>query len=224
MENSQERGYATNIKMKKTIIFLLLISILPLVMSATPQVVFTSVNMTVMTNCSGTYYTIKGEGINANDWFGTPLTIAGYNGTNATCTGNFTYVKDLIPITLSRTFENNDTDMAILLHSLATNNNVTQKFLDCQKELTSCNMDYGFRENFTSCQRDVSNMIIERDNQVKNSEEKQTEIEKLKQHRTILFVVALASVGYGVYVYRKNTPKTVRAPIASQFPSSSRIN
>ena len=110
--------------MRKILIFLLLL-VIPFV-SAVPQVIFTDLNLTINSSGEGmANFRLLGEGLDAQSSF----------STNGNC--SFSYSRYNIPMTFSRDFQRNETDMAILLHALSTNANATELFFNCSKSIAA---------------------------------------------------------------------------------------
>jgi len=177
--------------------------------SATPQVIFSSFNLSIGNNT----WQISGEGINANDVF--------------TCGTNYT--RNNIPITLSRDFQQNDTDVAVLIHSLANNNNVSRQWEQCIREkieitnnLTTCiastinYQNYSIKLNeLTSCQSSLGTY----NTQIADSNKKLADI--TWQRNALAFVViALGFVCWNYY--NKSKIKTIEGPY-KQLPNSQRM-
>lgn len=180
--------------------------------STIPQVIFTSFNLTISGNCTAVVYTIHGEGLNANDvvatnYLGQDLG----NSTFANCSSaNFNYTKVDIPITFSRTIETNDTDMAVLIHSLATNNNFSSMWIDCVQNLTDV-------KNNCLAQTNALNTIINTD--LATSTKKDNTINTLTTHRWILGIIAVGAGIAAIVYYRKSVVKTTKSPLV-RFPST----
>lgn len=176
-----------------------------------PQVIFTSVNLTITMNSTSGYYQIYGEGVNAYEYFSVA---------NST---NFTFKRDNIPITLSRVFKQNDTDVAILLNALALNNNMSLKWEDCKINLSTCLTDYGYRQNYTDCTQGLAlrgSEVVNINSQLTTIKDENT---TLKSHRLYLGIAAALMGFLAFYFYKKVTPKSIKSPI-DQFPSNPRIS
>jgi|SRR3972149_11987501 len=206
----------------KKYLFIVAIAILLLAnVAATPQVIFTSINLTISTG----NFTIAGEGISATDVI----------TTTGSC--NYSYSRTAIPITFSREFTENNTDVATLIHALASNNNFTLKWEACVSKLqeldtnlTICSNDRGYKQNYTDCTKSLElvNIDLTSCNSQKNDYMTQvTTINKqlldAKSNNTYYYIL-IAALAFGCYhFYNKNKIKTVNSPF-SQLPSSARMS
>lgn len=202
--------------MRNLMIFAIAISFISLAY-AVPQVIFTSINMTIEGNCSTIVYKIAGEGINAKDssFFATNLNLSN-------CSMNATYYKENIPITFSRDFVENQTDIAVLISALKINNNISKMWQECVFNLSTCMAGFGYEENYTACLNDLQifqSSNTEKQNQITSNN---TRINELTTQRTLIGAAAIIGIIAAFYFYRKNKPKIVRSSI-NELPSSARM-
>lgn len=204
----------TEEKMKYKILLLMFLIIAFLAMvSATPQVILTEINLSIYAQNNTITWKIIGEGISATDSFSI--------STN--------YSRDKIPITFSRDIDQNNTDVAVLIRALAQNNNVSNNWENCvisladtQKNLSICEEDIGYKSNYTDCQTSLSSSR----NSEKDSQDKITsltdEVKGLKNMRLILGAAAIILGLVAWTFYRRANVKTINSPM-KQLPSSARI-
>jgi len=177
--------------------------------SATPQVFFTSVNLTI----NDTSYHLWGEGLDAKDNFVAPINYEKYN----------------IPITIAREMYENESDNAILMRALADNINMSNKWEDCVSDmnelstnLSICEIDRGYKQNNTACQNDL--YACNSDKGVLNQRitTLNEELSNVKTHRMILIVLVII-LGIAVYFYHnKFSINKVKSPYAG-LPTGARI-
>jgi len=194
-------------KKMKYLSLLFAIVLLSFFVSATPYAIFTEVNLTIT---NGTWW-LKGEGIDATDTF----------SVDENC--NFHYERTDIPITFSREIEQNETDVAILLRSLAINSNITIWWHDCISNLTECKHDIVYESNYSVCKSNLELCSTSKEDKNKDIIEKNKEIEALKSHRFFLIVIA-GICGIAAWKFRKESVvRTARSPGVSQLPQSGRM-
>jgi hypothetical protein len=217
--------------MKKIFIILIFVFFSSYLVTAMdiPQVIFSFVNISIAGNCTGVTYSLNGEGLSATDSFSSNLIINSTGNSTASCTGNSSYYKGSIPMTFARIFYQNNTDVAVLLNSLATNNNITGKWQSCVElnrqmdtNLTACLMDRGYKSNFTECQNSLDSYVQVTKSKDTTISTLTTENSQLKSHRMMLGAIAIL-LGFMCYSYWKKTePKTVKSPLSS-LPSAGKI-
>jgi hypothetical protein len=181
--------------------------------SAVPQVVFTSINLTIN---NGTYKII-GEGINAQDNF----------GVNGNCT--FNYERQNIPITFSREIGENSTDIAILIRALASNDNMSAKWQDCMNNLSRvsnnlsiCSIDTGYKQNYSDCSYQLITTQSDRDKYQEQITTKNNEINELANLRNIL-IGACAVLGFLLWnTWNKKNKMMAESPVRG-LPSNIKI-
>jgi len=178
--------------------------------SAAPKVIFTDLNITINSTDTGGKFHLWGEGVNAKSDF----------SVSGNCT--FSYSRINIPVTFSRDWEENDTDVAVLLRALAINNNATIWWHTCQTNLTECMHDLAYESNYTDCSGNLNTCADSRDNKNEELTKKNEEIATLKTHR-ILFGGLAIVLGMVAWSFRKKAVvQTVRSP-ASRLPNMQRI-
>lgn len=194
-------------------LFLLLFVLSLATVSAVPQVIFSEINLTI-TNGS---YTLKGEGISATDDF--PV--------NGNCT--FNYERNNIPMTFSRNFDANDTDVAILIDALADNLNISDQWKSCVVErsnlnasLLSCQTDVGYESNYTECNSQLvscQSISSERSRSTSEAEERADEMEN---QRNLAFLAAVVAIVVAFTFYRKANVQTKKSPF-DELPGNVRM-
>lgn len=124
-------------------IFLLTFLVSLNLVSAIPQVIFSYENITIWSNETANStignYQIYGEGLNAVTTF--PVT--------GNC--NFSYTANGIPLIFSREFQQNETDLSILIHTASIFNNLSEAWQQCTLNLSVCMNDVGYKGNYTDC-------------------------------------------------------------------------
>jgi hypothetical protein len=197
--------------MRKVIFLLGLIFGIAMV-SAIPQTVLSEINLTI---ANGSYH-LRGEGLNAKDDFGIKLV----NESNTT-TCSFHYERYNIPITFTRDFSENDTDIATLTHALAKSLNYSDKWEQCVNNFTAYKEYGGYKTNYTNCKSDLSNANVNIANYKDEISEKNEEIDSLKTWRMIL-VIGVGICGFLAWDYRNKLKlRTAKNPMA-RFPQTSR--
>lgn len=189
--------------MKKILITLMCIAFVSLA-SAVPQVIFTSVNLSIT---NGTYKLV-GEGLNAQETFAIP----------ANC--SFSYERLNIPITFSRDIGENSTDVAILMRALSSNENTTAKWQACVLEtanlnatVNNCLTNQKYETNFTQCKTDLGVCTTTQQDKSSQVSSINAELVKVKQQRMYL-VIALIAVGLFCYnLYTKTNIKSADSPV-----------
>jgi len=185
--------------------------------SAVPQAIFTSVNINVTGSNNSGSYRIWGEGLETTETF----TIVN---------GSFSYARMNIPITITREVTGcNDTDLGKLLAASANMINFSSKWEACinlnrdlANNLTICQMDVGYKSNYTECNNDritLQSSLSEKVSQLQTCNNRNKELEN---QRLICIVIAALGVGFAIFAYNRNTPKKVISPYA-QLPSAQRI-
>ena len=204
------------VKMKYLIILAIIFAGLIGNVSATPQVIFSSVNLTIEANSTSLYYKINGEGVSASETFNLNLNVS-----NAS-SFNFSLYRSQIPIAFSRDVCEN-LDMAVLIKALSSNLNITEDWRTCVTRLSVCESTRLDAENSSSIKNQLNycnNAATTKDASITV---KDSEIENLKSQRMLFGAVGIAGTGLAWYFYKKNTPKTLTTPGLSQLPRSQRI-
>jgi len=204
------------VKMKYLIILAIIFAGLIGSVSATPQVIFSSVNFTIEANSTSLYYKINGEGVSASETFNLNLNVS-----NAS-SFNFSLYRSQIPIAFSRDVCEN-LDMAVLIKALSSNLNITEDWRTCVTRLSVCESTRLDAENSSSIKNQLNycnNAATTKDASITV---KDSEIENLKSQRMLFGAVGIAGTGLAWYFYKKNTPKTLTTPGLSQLPRSQRI-
>lgn len=182
--------------------------------SAVPQVILSSFNLTIYNNT----WKINGEGINAVDLI----------SVNGNCTMN--YFRQDIPITFTRDFEPNQTDVAVLISALAKNYNISDQWQRCvveyaqvNKSLTDCLPKAAIADgNYTSLQVSYGSCVTARDQFSKQVSDQNAEVSTLKQTQMFL-IVGLVIVAFLAYnFYNKSRVRVIDSPL-SQLPSRARM-
>jgi hypothetical protein len=175
--------------------------------SAVPQVIFSSLNLTIDNNG----YHLWGEGLEARDTFPNNQII--------------NYEKYNIPITFSREIYPNSTDSAILMNAIATNLNMTYKWQDCMNQLIDmdinlslCIQDKGYRGNYLDCQNSLS--ICNANLNTANAAVE--ELKTVKSQRMVLILVCIGLAFAAWTYYNKANVKKVESPY-KQFPSEAKL-
>lgn len=201
--------------MKKIILTMLFVMAVLTLVSATPQVFFTDINITIN---NGTL-SIRGEGITASDTINVP------NVTGC----SISYERNKIPITITREIGENNTDVAVLIRALAGNNNITHQWQECvklQSELNSslnvCNIDRGYKDNYTVCNNQLIISSNAQQTYTTQIGDKNKEIEQIKQQRLIFGGIALVCAYLAWHYNRKGQARTTRGPVAD-LPSTSAL-
>lgn len=203
-------------KIKNSLLILVVILVLLFVgsfVNAVPQVIFSELNISI-TNGS---YSIIGEGLNAQDSF----------SVNGNCSFNYSRIR--IPITFSRDFESNNTDVAVLINALAKNYNISNKWEQCVLEVAHLNSSYtqcagkaAFESNYTTCMIDFTNCDATRAAYSEQMTAKNAEVSTLRQQQLFLIIGLAVAVFFAFNFYNKNRIKLVDSPL-SQLPSRARM-
>jgi hypothetical protein len=187
--------------------------------SAVPQVIFSSVNVTLGLTNSSITYRIFGEGIDATETLPYALTCID----NST-TVNFNYTRLAVPIAFSRDICEN-TDVGVLIHALADDGNLSFKYQDCLQKnadmwvnLTMCqsSQNTGCESNITQAQNNYQfcqSSLTTSDARVKD----------LESQRMLLAGAVIVAGVVAWNFWRKNTPKTLPSPAISQLPRGQKI-
>lgn len=182
--------------------------------SAVPQVIFSSENITIWSNQTGNStignYQILGEGLNAQTTF----------AVNGNC--NFSYTANNIPLIFSREFNQNETDLSLLIHTASIFNNISEAWQACTNNLSVCMNDVGYKANYTLCstQLDISHA-----NENKYSQDLIACNAKADQNMTWAYIGGVAGIlGLAAaWNYRKKaTVKITKSPMAS-LPGSVKL-
>lgn len=189
--------------MKKIITLLSLILLVNLA-SAVPQIITTNFNLTVSSvpngNLTNGNVYIFGEGGQMNNAF----------LVDGNCT--FNYTLNSIPLVFSKDFNQNDSDMAVLIRSLNNYNNVTQQLMDCKTNLTICMNDAGYKGNYTQKSAELDICYRARDdysNQIKTLNEQTA---SLTTWRNIGIGLGVIGIAAAAWLYRKQTIKKADNP------------
>lgn len=190
--------------MKNKIIVMLVCMFAISLVSAVPQVIFTSVNMTI----NNGNFSLQGEGINAQDTF--PVI--------GNC--SFNYNRQNIPITFSRDIGENSTDVAVLIKALSENQNISDDWKKCITEnsmlnatLTQYNNQGLSLSEYTQCKTDVTTCNANIQTMNANNSAASKELDEIKQQRMFL-IIGLAILGYGCYYFWNKTKiKPARSPL-----------
>lgn len=177
--------------------------------SAVPQVVFSSINLSIN---NGTWQ-ISGEGINAQDSF--------------SCGVNYT--RENIPITLSRDFQQNDTDVAILINALAQNSNASKQWESCLSEkqqvtnnLTICLSNRIEFSNYTEAKAELANCNINLNTYNSQISDSNKQISDITSQRNILALIAVVLAFFAYRFHQQTKVKTVPSPL-KQLPTQQRM-
>lgn len=169
--------------------------------SAVPQVIFSDINLTIsssqVNNITTGNYRIWGEGIDASTTF--------------VVTGNcsFNYQRTLIPITFSREFAQNESDLATLIHTASIFNNISEVWQQCERNLSICQNDVGYKGNYTIVKNELDSCYRARDdysNQIKTLNEK---MDGLTSWRNMGVGAGILGIGAAIYLFRKQSVKKV---------------
>lgn len=179
--------------------------------SAVPQIFTTNFNLTITGNQTGNTtsanYYIYGEGGQMVNTF--PV--------NGIC--NFSYSINNIPLTFSRDITQNETDLSRLLKMLADGNfNVTRDWQECNRNLTWCMMDTGYKQNYTDCSTQLSICRSQADTYANQITEKNKQITEQTQQKWIAVGAAVIAGILAWNLGRKTRVKTAKLPI-SELPS-----
>ena len=175
--------------------------------SAVPQIVTTNFNLTISSvpngNLTNGNVYIFGEGGQMNNAF----------AVTGNCT--FNYTLNNIPLIFSRDFVQNETDMATLIRSLTILNNISADWKECQKNLSVCENDAGYKGNYTQAAAQLDTCYRARDdysNQIKTLNE---DIQGLTTWRNLGFGIGVIGVGAAIYLFKKQSIKKADNPYRS---------
>lgn len=196
------------------IVLLAIIAVMLGIVSATPQVIFSNINLTIEANSTSLYYKINGEGVSASE-------ILSLNLNNAT-NFNFSLYRNQIPITFSRDVCEN-LDVAVLIRALTSNLNITDDWRTCVTRLSVCEGTRLDATNSSSIKTQLdycNNAAVTKDASITT---KDLDIKNLESQRLLFGAIGIAGAGLAWHFYKKNTPKTLTTPGLSQLPRSQRI-
>lgn len=202
----------------KTIMITILLVLSLASVSAVPQVVFTSINLSIVANNTSITYTLSGEGLSATETV--PLNMVLTNSTNVSL--NFSLIRNNIPITISRDICGN-TDTAILMNSLANNNNISSMWQDCVKNLSICQTNRVDNVNFSILQQQYQNCNTQGVIKDSSITVKDADISNLQSQRLLIGAAAIGAGIAAYYFWRRTSPKTVVSPGLSQLPRNQKI-
>lgn len=189
------------------IILLLSMSVLLTSVSAVPQVIFSNENISIWSNQSGNTTTgsfrLWSEGLDAT----TTFSVIG------NC--NFSYYRENIPITFSREIVQNETDIATLIHALAINNNITAQWQECNRNLSWCMNDVGYKGNYTQAAAELDTCYRARDAYSTQITDLNNQISSVTSWRNIGFIVGIIGIALAAWLYRKQTLKVITNPYKS---------
>lgn len=207
----------------KAIIFLFGVMLFMGLVSATPQVFFSSLNATIVgqTSVNGSTnvtYHLWGESVDVTETF--------VVGTNY----SFNFTRQNIPLQLSREMNCAEGDVAVLIHALAISNNMSDKWENCMnmsRDLLVQNLEMkdniAYKDNYTTIKSQYD--LLAQQTQDKNSQidSLNTQVKDLGSQRWMIGFIAAALAGTTYYFWRKTTPKFVASPGLSQLPRSQRV-
>lgn len=194
--------------MKKLLIYFSIIMLLSIsFISAVPQIVTTHFNLTVSSSLNGNLTNgnvlVFGEGGQMNNAF----------AVEGNC--SFNYTLNNIPFVFSRDFQQNETDMAILIHSLTILNNMSANWQECTINLSTCMNDVGYKGNYTQAVAQLDICYRARDASAAQAITLTDQIAGLTTWRTIGFAAGVIGIGAAIYLFRKQSIKKADNPYRS---------
>lgn len=175
--------------------------------NAVPQIIVSEVNMSIVSNQTGNstlgIYHMIGEGGELTQNF----------NVNGVC--NFSWQLDKIPLRFSREVIQNETDMATLIHSLTIVNNVTNDLIECNRNLSICMNDVGYKGNFTQCDTQLDICHANENKLSTDALDYKNQAERNKTWAIIGCIFGIAGCAMAWNFRKKAMVKTIKSPMDS---------